>query len=411
MTQDHPVTFITNIKELVTVDESRITADNPLGIIRDGAVAIQDGKITWVGKTSELSSTGNAKLISANGAIVTPGLIDSHTHPVFAGNRAHEFEMRLQGKSYLEIAEAGGGIACTVESTRNATEEELYQLAKPRLERMVTFGVTTVEAKSGYGLNWDSELKSLNVINRLKNELPMGVVTTYMGAHDIPPEYKDKTDDYVRLVCEEQIPKVAEDNLADCCDVFCEKGYFDIDQSRKILLTAKEHGLKIKIHAEEFNDLGGAKLAAEVGCLSADHLLHISDEGIASLKEKNVVATLLPGTAFYLRVDYAPARKILEAGCDVAIATDFNPGSCMSENLQLTMTLACLQMKMLPYEVIKSVTINGAKALGLDHDRGSVANDKRADLVFWKADSYHELLYHFGVNLVDKVFIEGTQVI
>lgn len=400
-------------KELVTVDPLYTAPDNPLGIIQNGMMAFDTNKILWIGPESNFPKDLYPQAhwlidpTETENKVILPGLIDSHTHPIFAGNRAKEFEMRLQGVTYQDIAQAGGGIQTTVQATRNASEAELKALAKERFERMLTFGVTTVEAKSGYGLDQASELKSLKVLNDLQQEIPLTIVPTYMGAHDIPPEYKGKTDDYVELLCAKLIPEVAKTGLAKFCDVFCEEGYFDVAQSRRILECAKSHGMGIRIHAEEFKDIGGAVMAGEIGAASADHLLNISDAGIESLKAGGTVATLLPGTAFYLRVPYAPARKLLDAGATVAVATDFNPGSCMTENLQLMMTLACIQMRMTPAETIQAVTFNAAKALKLEGDRGSLALGKRADWVLFDTDSYQELLYHFGVNFVNTVVING----
>jgi imidazolonepropionase len=409
----NPSLIFHHVQQLVTVDPDRSTQENPLGVIPDGALAVESGKIAWMGPSADLqlSDYPEAEWIDAQGEIILPGFVDSHTHPIFAGNRADEFELRLQGATYLEIAERGGGIRKTVEATRHASEAELYELAKQRLLTMLSFGVTTVEAKSGYGLDWESELKSLRVIQRLRADLPMTLCATYMGAHDIPPEYKANPATYVDKICQEQIPAVAQAGLAEFCDVFCEAGYFTVAQTRQILETARHHGLKLKVHAEEFCDFGGALLAGKMRAVSVDHLLHLSDEGIAALKQGGTVATLLPGTAFYLRLkDYAPARKILDAGVPVALATDFNPGSCMSENLQLVMTLACLQMGMTPAEVIRGVTLSGAMALDRHHDRGSLTVGKRADLALFRVSSYNELLYHFGVNHLHEVFVAGKRV-
>lgn len=399
-----------NIGQLVTVDPARMTAENPLGIITNGAMRIEDGKIAWVGNSSEVNRVDfpSHHWLDAKGKLVMPGLIDSHTHTIFAGDRADEFEMRLQGKSYLEIARAGGGILKTVNATRQADKQALYSLTRQRLQRMLNLGVTTVEVKSGYGLDFDSEIKCLEVLQALQQDSPVSIVPTYMGGHDIPPEYQGRTDAYVDLLCNEQIPVVAERNLAVFCDVFCEKGYFDVAQSKRILETARQYGLKLKIHAEEFCDLGGAKLAGELGAVSADHLLNISDEGIAALKAGGTVATLLPGTAFYLRVkEYAPALKLIAAGVPVALATDFNPGSCVIDNLQWIMALACLQMNMTPVDVIKAVTLHAAMALDLQHDRGSLTVGKRADMALFEVGSYNELLYRMGSNLLEGVFVGG----
>ncbi len=411
------LTIFRHASQLVTVNPSASSRENPLAVIEDGTLVVKEGVIVWLGKDVDLpdkfTSDTKATNIDMRGKILLPGLIDSHTHPVFAGNRAKEFEMRLQGKSYVEIAEAGGGIANTVRSTREASEDELYTLAQKRLNTMLSFGVTTLEAKSGYGLDKESELNALRAIARLKKSQPQTIVATYMGAHDFPPEAKNDPQaqaNYVDQLCEHDIPEVAKLKLADCCDVFCETGYFSVVQSRRVLETAKRHGLKLKIHSDEFNAIGGTELAGEVGALSADHLLHVTDSGMSALKENKVVATLLPGTAFYLDVPYAPARKLLDAGVTVALATDFNPGSCMTENLQWMMTLGCLKMKMMPAEAIQGVTLNAAKALGLDSDRGSLDVGKRADITVFDVTSYQELLYHYGVNFLTDVFIEGKLV-
>jgi imidazolonepropionase len=411
-TSQIPSVVIHNIGQLVTVDPERMSAENPLGIIEQGAIRLENGRIAWLGEGRDLQ-IGNYpdhQIIDANGQLVMPGLIDSHTHTIFAGDRANEFEMRLQGKTYQEIAKAGGGILKTVRETRQASSETLKALTLQRLQRMRAFGVTTVEVKSGYGLDFESEMKCLEVLRDLKLESPVDIIPTYMGGHDIPPEYQGRTDEYVDLLCREQIPAVAQQNLAVFCDVFCEQGYFDVAQSRKILETAREHGLKLKIHAEEFCDLGGAALAGELWATSADHLLNISDAGIAALKKGGTVATLLPGTAFYLRIkEYAPALKLLAAGVPVALATDFNPGSCVIDNLQLIMALACLQMNMTPVDVIKAVTLHAAMALDLQHDRGSLSVGKRADLAMFDVAGYNELLYRVGSNLLTDVFVAGQR--
>lgn len=402
--------IIHNAGQLVTVDSARMTSENPLGILENGALRIENGHIAWIGPSHELNRADYPahQWLDVEGKLVMPGLIDSHTHTIFAGDRANEFEMRLQGKTYLEIAQAGGGILKTVTATRQASAEKLHSLTCERLHRMRGFGVTTVEVKSGYGLDFASEMKCLEVLQALKPESPVDLIPTYMGGHDIPPEYKGRTDAYVDVLCNEQIPVVAERGLAVFCDVFCEKGYFDVAQSRKILETARKYGLKLKIHAEEFCDLGGAQLAGELQASSADHLLNISDEGIAALKAGGTVATLLPGTAFYLRIkEYAPALKLLAAGVPVALATDFNPGSCVIDNLQLIMALACLQMNMPPVEVIKAVTINAAMALDLQRDRGSLTVGKRADVAVFDVVGYNELLYRVGSNLLTDVVVGG----
>ena len=410
-------TCIQHLSQLITLDSTWIRADNPLGIIADGAILIDDrGRIAWTGETATIPDDldlTHSQIIEGRGKILTPGLIDSHTHPVFAGERADEFEMRLEGKSYLDIAAAGGGIQKTVLATREASFEDLLSLAESRLKRMLSFGVTTVEAKSGYGLDWPSEEKSLKVIEALKRGNTLqSVVATYMGAHDIPPEFKQNPDAYVDILCDEQLPRVAEARLAEFCDVFCEQGYFSVAQTRRILERARELGLGLKVHAEEFSTLGGAELAGILQAASADHLLHIDDKGIAAMKTGGVVATLLPGTAFFLRLNhYAPAREILNAGVPVALATDFNPGSCMTENIQMVMHLACLQMGMTPVEVLQGVTCHAARALCLDGDRGRLLPGYRADLCLWDVPQYQSLFYHWGVNHLQRVWIAGEPVL
>ena len=404
--------ILSGFREVVTVDPARVTPDNLLGGISGGMLGIENGRLAWVGQISEKpEGWDDVPERDMYGLTALPGLIDSHTHPVFAGNRADEFEARLQGKTYLEIADEGGGILKTVQATRQAPLDELCRLTEARLLTSLRFGVTTIEAKSGYGLDLESELKSLQVLKTLQARLPMDILPTFMGAHDIPPEYQGRTEAFVDRVCREMIPAVAEQHLAEFCDVFCETGYFSVAQSRRILETGIQHGLKPRIHAEEFTNIEGAIMASELSALSADHLLHLSERGINALAKSGTVATLLPGTAFYLRMkEYAPARKLLDAGATVALATDFNPGSCMSQNLQLIMVLAGLQMGMLPHEIIRGVTLNASKALGRDVDRGSLTPGKRADLALFNIGSVNEILYHFGVNTLSQVWIAGLPV-
>lgn len=401
-----------HLNQVVTLDPEFITPDNPLGVIEEAAIAIEDDAIVWVGSMDDIPDEfDDAREIDQSGLVAFPGFIDSHTHVVFAGNRATEFEARLSGQTYQQIAQAGGGILKTVNETRTAPFDDLEFLAHERVLEAMRFGVTTLEAKSGYGLTTASELKCLEVIQLLNEELPVDILPTFMGGHAIPPEFKANPDEYVDLICEEMIPAVAEKKLALYCDVFCEAGYFSVAQSRRILERAMLYGMAPKIHAEEFSDLGGALLAAELGAVSADHLLHISDAGIAALASSGTVATLLPGTAFFLQLPYAPARKLIDAGVTVALATDFNPGSCMSQNIQLMMTLGCLQMGMKPHEVIQAVTINAAKALGKTFDRGSLTPGKRADIGLFKLETWHELMYHYGVNHLEQLWIQGQPVL
>lgn len=395
---------------LITGASELVTMRSPNGgIVADGAVAVEGGKIAAVGTSRDLTARYRARrTIDAGGCVVTPGLIDSHTHLIFAGTREREFEMRCRGASYMEIAKAGGGILSTVRSVRGATKKALTQAALKRLAAMRALGTTTVEAKSGYGLNLDDEVKMLETIADLNRMQAMEVVPTFLGAHEVPPEYKGRTEAYVRFVVDEVIPEVGRRRLARFCDVFCEEGVFSVAQTRRILNTAKRHGMRPRFHADEFACLEGAVLAAEVGAASADHLLAVSDRGIRALKRGRVTATLLPGTSFFLGLGrYAPARKMIAAGVRVALASDFNPGSCPSFSLPLVMTLACTQMKMTPMEALAGCTIHAARSLMLDHAIGSLECGKRADIVIWKAENYRTIPYRFGENLVKRTIIRG----
>ncbi|RPJ35982.1 MAG: imidazolonepropionase [Deltaproteobacteria bacterium] len=406
--------IIENAAQILTLSpgENALKAEEKLGIVTNGSIAIAKGRIVWVGPDHQISQqidlSGNPPRIDASGKIVLPGLIDSHTHLVFAGTREKEFELRLQGATYQEIAAKGGGIKSTVQKTRQASKEELFQVGKKHLDQMLSLGTTTVEAKSGYGLSTKDEIKMLEVLRDLDRAHFVDVVPTFLGAHEIPPEYAGKKDDYVRLVIEEMIPAVAEKKLAVFCDVFCEQGVFSPGESRRILEAGKRCGLEAKIHADELTSLGGAELAAELGAASADHLLFASDKGIESLADKGVVATLLPGTAFFLFLGrYAPARKMIEKGVTVALASDFNPGSCMTPSLPLITTMACTQMRMTPAEAILGITLHAAKALKKEGEIGSLEAGKQADLVILDIPDYRHLSYYFGVNHMWKVIKKG----
>jgi imidazolonepropionase len=376
-----------------------------------GAVVLKEGRITWVGSSAAVPNVfREAEIIDASGKVVLPGFVDSHTHLIFAGSRENEFEERLQGKTYQQIAAAGGGINATVERVRQASKEELKALARPRLEQLLRFGVTTVEVKSGYGLSLADEIKCLEAIAELNAEGPWELAPTFLGAHAVPPEYRSNRDGYLRLLIDEMIPEIARSKLAEFCDVFCETGVFDLAESERILRAAAERGLKLKLHADELTPLGGAELAARLGAVSADHLLCITEKGIDALAVSGTVATLLPGTAFFLGVDYAPARKLIERGVTVALASDCNPGTCPTENLPLVGTMACTQMKMLPAEVISALTINAAQALGRADRIGSIEVGKQADLIIWDVPDYRQLFYHFGVNHVWRVIKRGRVV-
>ncbi len=412
--------IVVNAQQLLTLDSGhkgarRYHQMQDLGLVVDGAVAAAGGIIVATGTTTEVSSSvpvgPETVVIDARGKVVMPGFVDPHTHPVFAGSREEEFEQRLKGVSYQEIAASGGGIRSSVRSLRQASKRDLKELALRRLDRMLCHGTTTAEGKSGYGLNLKDELKSLEVIVELDEEHPVKLIPTFLGAHEVPDEFRDRRGEYVRLVKEKMIPEVATRRLAEFCDVFCEEGVFSVEESREILLAAKKAGLKLKLHADELAAGGGSLLAAELGAISADHLVFVSQEGIQAMAETGVVAVLLPGTTFHLGLKrYAPARRIIEAGLPVALATDLNPGSCMTESMPMVITLACLEMRMLPAEAIVAATINAAYAVDRGHLLGSLEVGKQADVVIWDMPNFKVLPYHFGVNLVDTVITAGRVV-
>ncbi|MED3689973.1 imidazolonepropionase [Peribacillus butanolivorans] len=415
------ITYIKRASQVVTVkggskEPKRGQAMSDIGIIENGSVIIEGGTITFVGSDVEAEQyistiDGKVSTIDASGKVLTPGLIDPHTHLVFAGSREKELEMRLNGAKYIDILKAGGGILQTTTSTREASEEQLIEESLKRLNRFLQYGVTTVESKSGYGLTLEDELKQLRATKRLNEQHPIDLVSTFMGAHAIPVDYKEDPDEFVRLVIEEMIPKVAEENLAEFCDVFCEEGVFTIEQSERILEAGKNFGLKPKIHADEIVQFGGAELAAKVGAVSADHLLQASTEGIKQMAESGVIAVLLPGTAFFLMEKPADARKMIESGVPVALSTDRNPGSSPTESLPFVMNLACLTMKMTPAEVLTACTINAAHAIGRADQIGSIEVGKKADLVLFDAPNYQTLQYNYAVNLVDTVLKSGKVIV
>ena len=383
---------------------------NNLGIIDDGAVAIKDGKIVEVGLTSEIFVKYEAdNMLDALDKVVMPGFVDPHTHPVFYSTRENEFEMRIMGKSYVDISQSGGGIRSSIAGVREASEDELYKLARKRVEKLISCGTTTLEAKSGYGLTTESELKMLRVIKRLSQDLPIDIIPTFMGAHEFPTEYKDNREAYIRLLKEEMMPAVKEAGLAEYCDIFTEDHVYNIEQSRDILNHAKKLGFKLRMHADEIEPIGGAELAGEVGAISADHLGACSDAGIAAMRDSGVIATLLPGTLFSLGMkSYARARAMIDAGCPVALATDYNPGSCNCDSMQFVITLACLQMKMTVAEAITASTINAAYALERGDKVGSIEAGKQADILIMDMPSYKFLPYHFGSNNVETIIKNGV---
>ncbi|MFA7660495.1 MAG: imidazolonepropionase [Anaerovoracaceae bacterium] len=382
-----------------------------LHVIEDGAVLIEDGTIAGVGTTEELLPlAADAEIIDCSDKTVLPGFVDSHTHLIFGGYRPEEFSWRLSGVSYMDIMKRGGGINATTVPTRVATLEDLKEDGRQRLSSMLGFGVTTVEGKSGYGLDRDTEIKQLVAMRQLNEEQPVDIVTTFMGAHAVPEEFKGRTDAYVDFIIKEVLPQVAKQKLAEFCDVFCEANVFDIEQSRRLLLAAGSYGMELKLHADEIVRIGGAELAAELGAVSADHLLQASDEGIDKMAEKGVIATLLPATAFSLKEPYARAREMIDRGCAVALATDFNPGSCFTNSVPLLFALATIYMGMTIEEAITAMTINGAAALKREAQVGSIDVGKKADLIILEFPKYQFLNYHFAVNIVERVLKTGELV-
>lgn len=388
---------------------------NKLEVIEQGWVACAGDQIVAVGTADSVQNqveiTEATEVIDATDQVVAPGLIDPHTHLIFGGSREDEFYLRAQGADYMKIMEAGGGIASSVRSTRATSLEELVAAGKQRLNWMLEMGVTTVECKSGYGLDLETELRQLEAVRVLQGQQPVELVSTFLGAHAWPEEYADDREGYVDFLISSVLPKVKEENLAEFVDVFTEKGVFSVEQSRRIFLRAQELGFKLRIHADEMHNLGGAELAAELGTASADHLLMISEQGIKALAASDVIPILLPATAFTLRKPYAPARKMLAANLPIALATDFNPGSCPTANLALVMSLACLYMAMTPEEVFHAVTINAAHSLGRSDRLGSIEVGKQADLVIFAVNSYKKVPYFIGVNLVTTVVKAGELVI
>ena len=409
--------IIKNIGKLVTMENSffpRIGNQmNELTILENAYIAVAQGKIFQVGVGDEYKKLigENTKVDDVGGKLVTPGLIDSHTHLVHGGSRENEFSKKLNGVPYIQILQEGGGILSTVNATKEATFDELYNKAKKSLDRMVEFGVTTVESKSGYGLDLETEIKQLEVAHKLNEDHPIDLVHTFLGAHAVPVEYKNNPKAYIELLVKEIMPKIKEMSLAEFCDVFCEEGVFTIEESEYILQKAKEMGYKLKIHADEIESLGGAELAAKLGCVSADHLMAASDEGIKMMAENNVVANILPATSFNLNKNYADCRKMIDMGAIVSLSSDYNPGSCPSENLQLVMQLGCLHLKMTPNEVLTAVTINAAYAIDRADKIGSIEVGKNADFVVFDARNVEYLMYHFGINHTKKVYKNGNLVV
>jgi imidazolonepropionase len=395
---------------LLNATLATFAGDTPYGLIMHGAIALHHGRIAWIGGMDALPDAPDAlagSVESLDGALVTPGLIDCHTHLVFAGDRAHEFDLRLNGASYEEIARAGGGIVSSVNATRAASEEQLFAQSLPRARALLADGVTSLEIKSGYGLDLDSERRMLRVARRLGRELGISVRTSFLGLHALPPEYRDRRADYVALVCDEMLPALAAEGLVDAVDAFCENIGFSRDETRRVFERARQLGLPVKLHAEQLSDLDGAALVAEYGGLSADHLEHLSESGIRAMAGAGTVAVLLPGAFYALRETKLPPIALLrEHAVPIAIATDCNPGTSPLLSLRLAAGMACTLFRLTPEEALRGVTVNAARALGL-HDRGTLAVGQRADLVVWRAKLPAELCYWIGGQLVREVYVGG----
>lgn len=407
--------LVKNAAQVTTPQIAGEFAPGVLLTIENGAVAASKGKIVFVGKSRTVSKnidlTPDAVVIDASGKTVTPGFVDCHTHPIFHGTREHEFEMRVSGKNYEEISAAGGGIRATVRNLRQASREALVQAALPRLDRFLTHGTTTIEAKSGYGLSLKDELKSLEVIQELHRMHPIDIVPTFLGAHEVPDEYRDNKNGYIELIINEMIPEVAERKLAEFCDVFCESHVFSVKEARRILTAAKEAGLRLKIHADQLTSNGGAALAAELGATSADHLEYTNERDWQMLLDHKVVPVLLAGAVFFIGKDrYAQARSMAQMGLPVAVATDFNPGTCMTEAMPIILTLSCLKLGLKPAEALIAATHHAALAINRGNLLGALEVGKKADIVIWEVPNFRHIPYHFGVNLVNKVIKDGKVV-
>jgi imidazolonepropionase len=405
---------IENIGQLVTCETSLTNSDDAeemsIGLVRGGALAVSGGRVVWAGPQSDLSARYAAtSRIDAGGMIALPGFVDCHTHAVFAGSREREYEARLRGKTYMEIAAAGGGIRATVRAVRAASLDDLAAKGLAGVRAMAACGTTTVEIKSGYGLNLESELKMLRAIRRVGEDAPVDVVPTFLGAHEIPDEFAGRPEAYVDLVVEEMLPAVGGEHLAEFCDVFCERGVFTADKAVLILSRARDYGMRPVIHADEFADSGAARVAAEVGALSAAHLLHASDSGLKAMAEAGTVAVLLPGVALGLgRLEFADARKMLSMGLRVALATDFNPGSSIVHSLPIVASLACSFMHLTPAEAILAMTRGGARALGREDSIGGLSGGKRADLALFDVPDFRYIPYHVGGALPNMVIKDGA---
>lgn len=386
---------LTNIGSIATYNSHTKTIEN----IKDSDILINNGLIEKIDKNIR----GDFEIFDCKNKLITPGFVDPHTHPVFLNGREEEFGLRVQGATYKEIAEKGGGINSSINGVRNATTEELVKAVTKRMDRFLKLGTTTIETKSGYGLNVESELKSLEVLDLVNQNHAIDIIPTFLGAHAIPPEYKNNPDGYVDLICDKMIPAVAEQGIAKYCDVFCEDGYFSVPQSKRIMETAQSLGLIPRLHADEFEDSGAAELAAELGAVSADHLMAVSDIGIKKLADANVIATLLPGTTYFLgSTNYAPVKKLINAGVKIALATDYNPGSCHIQSMPFIISLACIYLGMSVDDALMAATYNSANTLNLENEIGSIEVGKKADLIIWDLEKLIEIPY----NVTDVPIME-----
>lgn len=407
-------TIIYNIKEIITPHRSlahRGREMRQLESVKDGFIAIRNGKIIDYGTGNHSKYMSDTTYLhDAKNCIVVPGLVDSHTHLVHGGSRENEFRKKIKGVPYLDILAQGGGILNTVEATRNASFNELYNKAYKSLDEMLLLGVTTIEAKSGYGLNYETEVKQLEVTKKLNEVHPISIIPTYLGAHAVPVEYKDDKEKYIDSIIND-MALIRNNDLAESVDVFCEDSVYNLEETKRIALAAKKEGFFIRLHADEIHPMGGLGLAVELGASTADHLIAASDEDIKKLANSKTVANLLPSTSFFLNKDYANARKMIDENCVVSLSSDYNPGSSPSENLQFTMQLACNKMKLRPKEVLTAVTMNPAYGLGLKEKVGSIAKGKNADIVVMDAENLEYIMYHFGVNHAKDVFKNGKLVV
>lgn len=409
--------IVVHASELLTLKGPRRARQksemSDLAVVQDGALAVAGGVIVDVGRTEAIlrdHAAAGTELIDATGQVVMPGFVDSHTHLVYAGSRESELEMKAKGMSYMQIMREGGGIYRTVRDTRAASREDLFHQSAKRLESMIAHGSTTIEAKSGYGLDRTIEIRMLETVRKLAEAYPVTLVPTYLGAHVVAPEYRDNADLYIELMIDDVMPEVSRRKLAQFCDVFCDKGAFTVDQARRILLAAKALGMKLKIHADELASSGGAELAAELRAVSAEHLVKPSDDGIMAMARKDVIGTLLPATPYSsMSKDYADGRRLIDLGVPVALGTDLNP-NCWNESMQLTMSLACHKMRMTPAEAVTAATINAAAAVGIEKRVGSIERGKRADIILLDVPTHVQIPYRFGTNLCTRVIKDGNTV-